>query len=255
MEEQAALRVHMELSRPVELTDLTLSLLGLGDEYRDFVERHPEICTKAGAKLYVRKIKSGSIITDLVAMIPGALPFVEHANTVIQFAGHLKIVLDYLLQRTDAKPELGRRNLENALKVLEPVAKDPSGGIQIIAMPESTVIVNLNSTEANAIQNRARRELEALQEPKVGLHRKVLMYWYQARNDPTSRAGDRAIIESISPRPVKVVFEDDQLKGTILADQENIFRFGYVVDVAVETVQGVPTLYRVLAIHDKVPLS
>jgi hypothetical protein len=84
----------------------------------------------------------------------------------------------------------------------------------------------------------------------TGIQEKVLLYWYQARNDPRSKSGDRAIIESISTSAVKVVFVNENIKAKILSSSENPFMLAFVVDVAVETIQGRPALYRILEMHD-----
>ena len=78
-------------------------------------------------------------------------------------------------------------------------------------MPAETIINNftINSTEANAIQNEISRKIEQLDEPEDHIHRRKIMYWYQAKFDPDSETGNRAIIE-------------------------------------VETVRGVPKMYKVL---------
>jgi len=110
--------------------------------------------------------------------------------------------------------------------------------------------ITLNSLEANAAQNTAKREIELLHEPITGTKEKVLLYWYQARNDPRSQAGDRAIIESIYRGPVKAVFMNENVKAKMLLDTPNPFTHAYVVDVSVETVRDRPALYRILNVHE-----
>ncbi|HVZ48279.1 MAG TPA: hypothetical protein VG916_05820, partial [Gemmatimonadaceae bacterium] len=84
----------------------------------------------------------------------------------------------------------------------------------------------------------------------TGSHSKVLLYLHQARNDSRSSVGDRAIIETISPGPVKVVFATEALKSRVIQQPQNPFRCVFVVDVDVGTVNGRPTLYTVTALHD-----
>lgn len=36
-------------------------------------------------------------------------------------------------------------------------------------------------------------EINLMKEPISGIKEKVLLHWYQARNDPKSKAGDKAI--------------------------------------------------------------
>jgi hypothetical protein len=88
-----------------------------------------------------------------------------------------------------------------------------------------------------------------------GLHENVIMRLYQTRNDSESKSGNKAIIERISDKPVKLVFEESSMKKLVLEDSDNIFSYAYLVDVDVQTVEGVPRLYKVINIHDKLDLD
>lgn len=62
------------------------------------------------------------------------------------------------------------------------------------------------------------------------------------------------MIESISKAPVKVIFENNAVKKAMLMGDE---RFGkswhelaYIVDVSVQTIQGVPKVYTILNYYD-----
>jgi hypothetical protein len=80
-----------------------------------------------------------------------------------------------------------------------------------------------------------------------------VLYWYQARNDQKSQRGDRAIIESISPTPVKAIFVSEGIKGKTLLGTSNPFKRAFIVDVSVETIGGRPALYRITEVHDSLP--
>lgn len=251
MPDETKLTVEIKNETPVLLEDFTQSFRGLADEYESYVhERATE--AMADVRLYVREIRTGSIIADLVALAPLALPFVENANTVVGFAQYLTAGFNFLRGATKEKPPMSKRDYENLSAIVEPTAKDGASQFNVSTTFNGNVVVNLNldSRDANAIQNSARRELAALKEPATGLHEKVLMYLYQARNDPKSDKGDRAIIESIYPSSVKVIFINEQVKAQALRLPENPFKCAYVVDVSVETVEGRPALYRVQTIHD-----
>jgi hypothetical protein len=105
--------------------------------------------------------------------------------------------------------------------------------------------------EANAIQNTIQRRIHGMREPVTGVHNNVVLYWYQARGTPASSPIDKGVIESLSSNPVKVLFTSDAIKAALLLEEDNPFRMVYLVDVAVETVNGRPILYKVLAVHEK----
>ena len=254
MSDNVKLRIEIKNTEPVELMDLTHSLSSLADEYRKFLSKTETMVDTDNVKLYVKEIKTGSIITELTALAPLALPFVEHTVTLIKYAEYLKTMFEYLTGKTGKPKEaIEKQTFQNLANIIEPVAKDKGSQFNIGAMTvngDVTVNISLSSLEANAAQNTARREVERLLEPVTGLHTQVLMYLFQARNDMSSTTGDKAIIESLHPGPVKTVFANERIKSKVLSDESNLFKKAFIVDVSVETIAGVPKLYRVSEIHD-----
>lgn len=254
MSNDMKLTIEIKNTEPVELMDLTHSLSSLADEYKKFLSRSESVMNTDNIKLYVKEIKTGSIITELTALAPFALPFIEHAATIIKYAEYLKGMFEYLTGKTGKPQEIiEKQTFQNLTNIIEPVAKDKGSQFNIGAMTvngDVTVNFGLSSLEANAAQNTARREIDRLKEPDTGMHSQVLMYLYQARNDVTSTTGDKAIIESIHAGPVKTVFANESIKSKVLADESNLFKKAFVVDAAVETIAGVPKLYRIAEIHD-----
>jgi hypothetical protein len=259
MNEPVKLTVEIKNQSPVELVDLTQSLLSFADEYKRYFAKNEDPIVADDVRLYVKEMRSGSIIADLIAKAPYALPLIENANTVFGFMEYVKSAADYLLGKSTNKPALEKVNYENFIRILEPISKDNGSQLNIGAINihnvNAPVTINVNSLESNAAQNAARRELDAMKEPVTGMHEKVLLYWYQARNDPHNNKGDRAIIESISTTSVKVVFVNESIKAKILASSENPFTLAYIVDVAVETIKGKPALYRILDMHGHEPID
>jgi len=162
----------------------------------------------------------------------------------------MKDAFDYFLGKTNIKPNFKKKNLENFKSITEPIAKDTAS--QYNLLNNGILVVNINSQEANAAQNVIARDIQALKEPLTGLHEKVLMYFFQARGDPASEVGDRVKIESIYPGPIKVIFKDESMKAQLLYGTDNLFTHAYIVDVAVETIDERPMLYRVQKIHESI---
>ena len=254
MTSDAILTIEIKNREPIELVDLTRSFTSFADEYKRYLSSHEIITPVDEIKLYIKEIRTGSIIADLVALAPLALPFAENANTIIGFSTYLKSAYDYLTGKSTDKPILDRQNYQNLSNFIEPVVKDNGSQMNCHTTINGNVqlTINLNSLEANAAQNSAKREIDALAAPVTGVHDKVLLYWYQARNDPRSTTGDKAIIESIYPNPVKVIFDSELIKMKMLSDPENIFVHAYVVDVSVETIKGKPAIYKIINIHEKI---
>ena len=253
MPDEPKITLEIKNQRPIELTDLTKSFLAFADEYTRCSSTREDAVADRDVRLYIKEIRTGSIIADLQSMAPYALPFVENAQHIFHFVQYLKTAYDSLLGKITDKPKLDRINYENLANILEPIAKDSGSQLNIGAINVNTtapIYLNYGSIEANAIQNAARRELDALKEPSTGIHGKVLLYWYQARNDPKSKSGDKAIIESLHAGPVKAIFVNESIKAKLLTASENPFTMAYVVDVAVETINGKPALYRILEMYE-----
>lgn len=251
---ESKLTVRFCNKKPVELIDFTESLLGVGQQYIRYLERHPEEAEAKDVKLYIKEVRPGSIIADLIALAPLAIPFIEHTNSIVGFASHAKSFVDYLLGKGEKPADIEKKDYENYSKIVNPVVKDEGAqfNLSVVVNGNITQTFNINHVEANAAQNRINRDLLDMKEPIERLQRKVVLYWYQARNDPKSKAGDKAIIESISQLPIKTVFGFENLKHEMLFDSDkNPFKFAYMVDVYVETIQNRPAAYKIIEFHEK----
>lgn len=102
---EAKLTIKIENKRPVELTDFTDSFSSLGSQYYKFLSENDSFSLKPETKLYIKEIKSGSIITELSDLVPLVLPFVENSNSVIDFTAFLKMGFDYFLEKIEVKPK------------------------------------------------------------------------------------------------------------------------------------------------------
>ena len=78
---------------------------------------------------------------------------------------------------------------------------------------------------------------------------------FQMRGDMRTNTGNKAIIESLNKKALSVVFETEDLKRRILNDDGNPTKQAYLVDVVIMTVNGKPTAYKVMDLHDIVPLE
>jgi hypothetical protein len=252
--EATVLTVEIHNKRPLELIDLTKSLLAVGEEYRRFVTMHPEAADASEVKLCVKEVRSGSAIFDLIPVVAaGVLPFVHETNSIVSFGRFLSAAYSYLTGKSETKPDLQKADLTNLNITIEPVAKDNGAQINFITVVNNTIHhdTSINSHEANEAQNVISRELAQLKEPETNSHKKAVLYWYQARDDARSKAGDRGIIESISPSPVKIEFDGEQIKDAMLHGLENPFRTAYIVDVDIETINGKPVLYKTTRYHGR----
>lgn len=239
--------------RPIELLDLTASLLAIGEQYKSFIRRQGGPWADDDYRLYVKEVRTGSIVAELISQAVQGQMIAPFAPFIIQFTQQLGDWFEFFKGVKDAKDikELfkgaTKKDFQQVSQIVEPVAKDGGSQINLVASQGGVIVVNapLTLVEANAVQNGLRRRIEAIPETLSGVHRDQVLYWYQVRADLAEKPGDKAVIERFSKWPVKVRFYSDDVKRAMLDREENPFRKLYVVDVDVTELDGKPVLYRV----------
>lgn len=254
---EAKLTIHIENKNPIELIDFTNSFESLGNEYYKFLAENSEFRLHPETKLYVKEIKTGSIITVLSDLVPAVIPFVENSNSVIEFTKFLKTGYEYFLGKSKEKPkEFDLKDCNNFNNIIKPVAKDNGSNIIFTGdfnFGDVTVNINYNSIEANAIQNGIAKEKLLLKEPAKKIEENVLFYWDSAKYDGNSKSVDKGFVDSLSSNSLKVIFDTQDTKTKMLDMDENPFHFSFLVDIEVMTVQNIPTVYKIIKLHEAIP--
>lgn len=246
------LRVEINNNKPVDLLYMTDSFISLSQEYKRHLAEEGKPFN-IETRLYVKEIKSGSIITDLVNLMPVAMAIADNIDPIVKFVGFIKTAYGYYSKLKGSKPEYTVQTLKNLDSIVEPVAKDNNAQMVIAAINAENVIINnytINTDSANAAQNRMREEIQALETPQAKPYTKVVMALHQAVNGAPN-SGDKGIIESISQKPLKIIW-DDNFKSQAVQTETNFFNIAFVVDCEVHTVRGIPTAYKILKIHDTI---
>lgn len=253
------LEVKINNKHPVVLTDLTISLLAISQQYQKFIETQTNENYQAGTELYIKEVKSGSIIVELVAQALPVVPLLWTGGSLVEWASQIGQTYAWLLGKLDTPPQnYSKQDFNQLHSIVEPVAKDSGSQLNLTVNDEAQVNIyqiTINSEQANAVQNRINREIELLDTPDDNIHRKKVMYWNQTKFDLDSNAGDKAIIESITKTPIKVIFENNAVKKAMLAGDSRFNKpwqqLAYIVDVKVQTIKDVPKLYTIIDFHDK----
>jgi hypothetical protein len=129
---QPILRFAIDNEQPIMVEDLAASLRALGDEYREWLGDSAERAVTDDVRLFVRELRSGSVTAELVALTPLALPFLENANSIIDFVSHLRHGVSYLLGQAREARELPQHTYENICTIVEPVAKDSASQLNVM---------------------------------------------------------------------------------------------------------------------------
>ncbi len=254
-----ALKVTLNNTRPIDVTDLGRTLEALGREYEEFVVGRFEP-PPVNARLYIATVETGSIIVELHSLLDQASFIIDYIDVFAGFVTNIQDIIDFLLlQDKENKPALlTNTSVGNISTIVEPIAKDGGSNltinVSISGGSTAPVVVQpiiINSERANAIQNGARRYLSASL-PKDGSFRSELLHLHQMRGDAKAKQGDRGVIQKFSSKPVKLHFMTPEVKASIVDKPDNPFKMAYLVDGEVSTVNGQPALYKIYEVQDAI---
>lgn len=275
----ARLEVNFGVDNPVELVQLTLALQGMARDYRryanDAIAAGGVKVAEEDIRLYVTEVRSGSIIAELAsaAQVMGAfLPLVD-MNPI--FTGYVQFFGESVAYFRELA---GRRNLKAADITTTKAAAQAVSDIMAVAAAQSggkftltakvaandpdgakfAAQISVTSEEAAEAQRGALIAQKVLDYRGDADHENVLLYFQRTSTTAAKKEGrtdDKAIINSISPKPLPVHFAsalDAARVNDMKADpNQNPFKAAFRVDVNVETDRNlVPRFYRVLHIHE-----
>jgi hypothetical protein len=247
------LTVELSNGRPVDLVDLTTSLSALAQDFEEFSNKNSQDPIPGNLKLYVREMRSGSIIADLMPLGDQLSWMIDHKDLLGAFVGHLNDLAQYFLAGGEAENPPSRQDAERFSQILEPVSKDNSAQYNIQATDYAKVEIHnhfhVGFVEANAIQNGVRRFLGPAI-PAIEIVRDRLLTLEQVKNVASAKTGDRGIIESVWPKAVKLQFLSETAKQQVLSLAENPFQRVFLVDAEVHAANGRPALYRIIEVKD-----
>lgn len=251
IDESMKLQIHLHNDAPVQLAKLCTSLDGISREYARFVHTstHDLNLEPCDENIYVTQITKGSIIVELGTLVTLTYPIIEHSNAIFEFAERLKNTFNWLIGDTEKPENISINQLRRLHNALEPTSVDPKGTISINSINingDIHVHFEADSEKCNALQNRINKEIDKMKEPIVGFQNGCAMIWAQTA---TNRHVDKGIIEAFSSKPVKVTFDNDTLKETMVL-REHPYKKIFIVDVMVNTIDEQPVSYHVKRLVD-----
>lgn len=197
------LEITIKNTQPVVLTDLTMALLSISNQYQRFIEASTTQDYAPSSELLIKDVRSGSIVVELVSHAMPILPLVWDGGSLSEWVKVAQSTFDWLTGKLNSPPtELAKQDLQQWNSIVEPVAKD-NGSLMIFNASENSKIINqfiFNSHQAAEAQNSIQRLLSEADFPENHIHRRKVMTWYQTRFDVQSETGDKAIIEDIAKK-------------------------------------------------------
>lgn len=260
--QDTALLFKVTHSKPIEMKDFVATMNSLAYLFEGYAKENADSTEGRKAKLYVEKIEQGCIEVFLQEVVTAcALPFMENFNTILGFAGYLGgLVTNAINGRNETRLSIPELKALSDLFAIN--AADPQGTTEFGAIARNNPSMQFNNCtfnfgDSNIAQNQVKRTIEQKEQEVASemVYERQLMKIFQMRGDMNTNVGNKAIIDTLSTKPLSVVFETDELKRQILSNDDNPTKQAYLVDVVIQTIGGKAVAYKVMALHDIIPLD
>lgn len=247
--------VEFKNQRPIELIDFAASLSALGEEFKHFAADKSAL--DSDARLYVREMRPGSVIAELIywsQQAPVIAEMAEHRELIAGFMASWQETLQAILNLSPQAKELPKSTVKNARNFSEVVAKDHGSQANFIAN-EGGVINNvfvISSGDAATIGYNAQHLLSGQLPEETRFSNEPMLLW-RMQDGPPAKTGDWGKIDRFSDKPRKLTFGSDEVKRAILDRPEHPFSLIFFVSGVVKTANGKVVAYHVLSLDGEAP--
>lgn len=269
MDGGAHLILRIETEKPVELGEFVATFVGLGNQFETFYDGlHPD--DRGSVRFYVREVRAGSIIAELVPYAFAASPVlgevmavVSYANDLHDFVANFGGRLSRYFKRDGRSPDVNKADLADFLRTVQAVAHDSDAQLSLAAFDGSDqrIAFQFTTPEAREAEHNINEHRAEMERKTDAEHERVLMIFTttkRAHARAGKRTGERVKIETISPRELPIVYAstlaEERIRHEIADADDNVYKKGFDVDVNVEVAGGRPIAYRVVAVHDVIDL-
>lgn len=266
--EQPFIRLRLEIDRPIELTEFVSAFTSIAAEYDRYL-RIEQPDENPAAVMFVKEVRAGSIIADLMPYLIGGgfIATLAAANTIDEFVERYGARIGAYLKPGGKLPDTTKSELADFSEQVAAIASNPGSNIQVAAIEivngkeQIRAAFKFDTAQAREIQQRVEEHKRELDHKSRTDYERVLMVF--TRSDvymaPVGkRSGEQVQIDSISPKSRPLIYASDlaeqQIKHEITEAEDNVFRKGFVVDVNVELRGGKPVAYSVTNLHRVIDL-
>lgn len=262
------IRMTLDVRDAVELGDFVNAFTSLAKEYDRYVRAvRPDVA--ADASLYVSEVRKGSIeaiIIPIVLALPEALKLMDNALTVEDFVQRYGRRISAFLRRPSLDRETTKGELKDIYEQVAAIANIPGSTLEIAAIEVEhgehrvRAAFKFNTTQARAISENVEIAKRTLDHISRADHERVLMVFIRSDVRGASvgkRSGELVEIAAVSERPLPLIYASElaerQIKDQI-ADDDSVYKKGFVVDVNVQERTGRPVAYAVTHLHQIIDL-
>lgn len=245
------LKITISNTAPVSLLDLTSALTSFADQYYDYIDNDSKGNCKGA--LFVTEVSKGSMKFELVAQVLPYFSILAATTPLEAWLNQFTKTVEWLSGKIDKPPATpDKKSLENISRTFAPIAKDSGSSLQLHLENCNNISITYTSNDARQVTESAAREIAKITEKEEHIHKNRLMTWYQTRFDDNAKTGDLVVIDSITAKPLKVVFQNPEDKTFMQSAALNSNKFlpdiCFVVDVEVQYLKDKPKLYNILRV-------
>jgi hypothetical protein len=264
---ETIIRIRLDIDQPIELTEFVGAFTSVAAEYDRFIRsEYPD--AKPNAEMLVKEVRAGSIEADLVPWIVGGglLTAMAAANTVGEFVERYGGAISKYLQTGGRHEGASKAQLKVFGEQVAAIASTPDSSLEMAALyhengEERTIAAfKFSTSDAREILQRLEEHFRELDHSSRSDHERVLMTFVRSDIRDSvigKRSGELVLIEALSDKPRPLIYASQMSEQEIkkeIADEESVYRKGFIVDVNVE-MQGVrPVAYAVKDLHQVIEL-
>ncbi|MFY4810798.1 hypothetical protein ACOTWH_09260 [Aliarcobacter butzleri] len=259
--ENVNFEIRLVHSEPVDLIEMANSLISLQNIVGSHIGKEHGL---KDSKILLKGVKEGSDIYQLALDFGmGVLPFIDGVNTVNETISHIKSYLNIdkkTIEEIRDNRHYNNVNCDNIKNFIAPVVNnDDNSKIEInIEGHVNAPIIVINHSDAEKIFKNADyvkkivSNSESIKEEENKLFEKVLIKMYQMK-DTNKKVQDSSYCDDIvKGKAIPTIIENLEDKKDILV---NAFNSLFLVDIEVVKADDQIKLYRVLKLHNIVPLD
>lgn len=270
----AQIVITLSTKKPIEVGDFVAAFTSVESQYEKFVrDRFPDAVGEA--KIFVREIKKGSIIAELLPFVPHVL---LNMQSVIGPMDQILIVDEFVRRYGGALKayfkggkveEATRSDLKDFMGAVVAIANDPNGkgSIKAVVFEDGKrklkANIKFNSAEAHRAVENIEEHRRTLELKSNADYQRVLMVFRQSnvKDLPVGkRTGEWVAIDDIHPdKELPLIYASDlaeqRIKHEIREADDNVYKKGFVVDVNLLAKGQKPIAYRVTNLHQVIDLQ
>lgn len=262
------IELKLGVDEPIEVSEFVAAFTAVAAEYSRFSKGRGDQDNEA--TLFVSEVKQGSIIAQLIPMLPLLAGTIEGMSAIItaeDFVQRYGGRLAAYLTPGGRVPDATKTELKDFSEQVAAIATHPNSNLELAAIEikdgqrKVKAAFKFNTSEAREIQERVAEHRRELDHISTNDHERVLMIFTQSNTKSSplgKRSGELVTVETISRKPLALIYAsplaEERIKHEITVEPDNVFKKGFVVDLNVNERGGKPIAYSVTHVHQVIEL-